>query len=255
VNVILNKVGNPGSQNSSGNFNISCQQCELQLVETFEEGNPILKCPKCGFKEYSFTEVAEEDEGSVTLGAVTETKRKPGGGSKFIEVMDAIQGKLDIKPKDKNLVENAIKEAKKHFKNTIVSYDVFNKWFRDKHFKSNSNVDGIKKYPAIYKHGPYIYSSYTGIELASVTDTEFSKIEAAYSLIALKFRSIHFEKMSGKSNKSIKPEFYIEKLIEMYVKDIRRQKALKSVISSKADDSNSVHDAVWSTMKSQIFKK
>lgn len=234
--------------------NAMCQQCSITLVKIED----AMKCLKCGYKDY-IVDDEDDDNTSSSFSSQkstgSETKRKPGGDAKFIEVIDAIQGKLVVKAKDKDLVENAVETAKKYFNCRLNSYDDFNVWFRGKHSQSAGDVNGSKRYSSIYKYGPYIYSLVFGIELASIYDHEFIKIERAYNTINIGFREAYFNAVSrNQSNKSIKPEFYIERLIEMYVKDTGRQNTLKSVIASKADESNSIHDIVWTTLKEDLLK-
>lgn len=238
------------SASASALENAMCQQCSITLVKV----DSAMKCLKCGYKDYVVDDEEEETSSSGQKSTGTETKRKPGGDAKFIEVVDAIQGKLVVKPKDRNLVENAVEIARKYFNCRLNSYDDFNIWFRGKHSQGAGDVNGSKRYSSIYKYGPYIYSLVSGIELASIHDHEFNKIEFAYNTININFRDAYFKAVGDKSNKSIKPEFYIERLIEMYVKDTSRQNILKSVIASKADDSNSVHDIVWSILKEDLMK-
>jgi hypothetical protein len=167
---------------------------------------------------------------------------KLGNDVKFYELVNSIQGKLEIEEKLADIVNDAITQAKANFRYGVDGYHTLDKWMRNCRDNGGS---GKKKYNKIYKYGPYIYSQVSGFELASLTDHEYDMIEAAYSIIYVNYRDTNCKNVSGESGKSIKAEFYVEKLIDIYVKDFKRVKALKEVIPPRTSRSNSDHTIVW----------
>lgn len=219
-----------------------CEVCQVKMEPLQEEPN-VLKCGGCGGIEYQEEVITEEGN----TGGTTETKRKPGNDVKFSELINSIQGKLVIEPKFEEIVHECISEARRHFNCGVDSYDQLDTWLRCCRDGKNDNK---KKYNKIYKHCPYIYSQVSGFELASITDSEYAMISAAYDIIYSNYRETNCKNVSGESTNSIKAEFYIEKLIDCYVKDSKRANALKKVIPTRTDKSNSSHTIVWNHINS-----
>ncbi len=226
-----------------------CQECEVALVETEEKG--ILECPTCGAQSFQEAESGRQEH---TVVQATETKHKRGGDQRFVELTQSIQGKLTIRDKDRELVEEAIAEARKAFPHGAEDYNDINAWLRGTKVKSSAAPKGVKKYDTIYKYAPHIYSKVTGFELSSFTDREFSMIEKVYSYISSNFRELHCRLVSNQSTKSIKAEFFVDRLIDLYVTDVRRQRALKAVIARKTSESNAGNELIWKHVKEEYIK-
>lgn len=221
---------------------ITCEKCQVKMIPPVDEPGVVV-CPVCNGIEYQ--EEITTDDGHVTHS--TETKRKPGNDVKFYELINAIQGKLEVEEKLAATVQEAVEQAKANFRCGIDSYATLDKWIRNCRDNGGS---GKKKYNKIYKYGPYIYAEVSGFELASLTDHEYDMIEAAYDIIYVNYRETNCKSVSGESGKSIKAEFYVEKLIDIYVKDFKRAKALKEVIPPRTSKSNSDHTIVWNKINS-----
>lgn len=226
-----------------------CVDCGISFEETEEKG--ILECPVCGTQAF---QESEGDRQEHTVIQATETKHKRGGDQRFIELTQSIQGKLTIRDKDRTLVDEAIVEARKAFPHGAEDYNDINAWLRGTKVKSSAAPKGVKKYDTIYKYAPHIYSKVTGFELSSFTDREFAMIEKVYSYISSNFRELHCKLVSNQSTKSIKAEFFVDHLIDLYVTDVRRQRALKAVIARKTSESNAGNELIWKYVKEEYIK-
>ena len=226
-----------------------CVDCDVPFEETEEKG--ILECPLCGTQAF---QEAEGDRQEHTVVQATETKHKRGGDQRFVELTQSIQGKLTIRDKDRDLVDEAIVEARKAFPHGAEDYNDINAWLHGTKVKSSAAPKGVKKYNTIYKYAPHIYSKVTGFELSSFTDREFAMIEKVYSYISSNFRELHCKLVSNQSTKSIKAEFFVDRLIDLYVTDVRRQRALKAVIARKTSESNAGNELIWKHVKEEYIK-
>lgn len=226
---------------SKAPIDITCEKCQVKMVKPVDEVGVVI-CPICNRVEYQEEIIVEDSNGGS---GTTETKRKPGNDVKFYELINSIQGKLVIEEKLEAVVTDAINQAKINFKCGIDSYTTLDKWLRNSRDDGGS---GKKKYNKIYKYGPLIYSIVSGFELASLSDREYDMIEAAYDIIYVNYRETNCKNVSGESTNSIKAEFYIEKLIDIYVNDFKRVKALKEVIPPRTSKSNSTHTIVWNNI-------
>jgi TolB-like protein len=79
-------------------------------------------------------------------------------------------------------------------------------------------------------------------------------IEKVYSYISSNFRELHCKLVSNQSTKSIKAEFFVDRLIDLYVTDVRRQRALKAVIARKTSESNAGNELIWKHVKEEYIK-